>query len=104
MATYRKWKTRPLVFSETKPFENPQLRVKSGLSISPSDIKRMTDAGIASSSLGLNFLDGVESPSFDLPADHLRGIDAAEVWEAQQEARRKLRAQIGDFSETFKSE
>lgn len=104
MATTRNMRSCPVVFCDAAPHPDPSFRVKSGLSISPSDVKRMTEHGIASSPVGLNFLEGVENPSYDMPTDALRGIDAAEIWEAEQDARRKLRANLTTASEMFNGE
>lgn len=104
MATTRKMQSPPVVFCEASAHPDPSFRVKSGLAISPSDVKRMTEHGIASSTVGLNFLEGSENPSYDMPTDALRGIDAAEVWEAEQDARRKLRSNLVTASEMFNGE
>lgn len=60
------------------------------LSISPSEIMALTQRGIAASAnnLGLSFNEGSLSP--ELTIDQMRGVDAADVWTAQQTARANL--------------
>lgn len=38
-----------------------------------------------------NFFDGDKNPSWDVPIERCRGIDIADIWQAQQDARHKVR-------------
>lgn len=65
---------------------------KQGLSMSPADISRAVSRGVAVSSQ-LNeelFFDGDDNPTFDVPIERQRGVDVADVWQAQQSARKKI--------------
>lgn len=63
---------------------------EQNLSISPSEIMALTQRGIAASAnnLGLSFNEGSAIP--ELTIDQMRGVDAADVWTAQQTARANL--------------
>lgn len=66
--------------------------VQSDLAITPSKMAQLVDQGIPVSSSLLSgvFNDGVENPSWDLPIDQKRGVDVAEVWQAQRTARKNI--------------
>lgn len=66
--------------------------VKQGLAMSPSQIASMTARGLAvSSSVDESlFFDGTEEHYGKVPIERIRGIDAAQVWEAQQTSRKKM--------------
>lgn len=38
--------------------------------------------------------DGVNNPSWDLPIDQKRGVDVAEVWQAQRTARKVITSKV----------
>lgn len=63
--------------------------VQPDLAITPSRMASLVDEGIpVSSSLFSGFFnDGVDNPSWDLPIDQRRGVDVAEVWNAERSAR-----------------
>lgn len=67
-------------------------QTKQNLSMSPSQIASMTARGLAvSSSVDESlFFDGTEETFAKVPIERIRGIDAAQVWEAQQTARKKM--------------
>lgn len=65
---------------------------KQGLSMSPADVARATSRGLAVSSQ-INdslFYDGDDNPSFDIPIESQRGVDVADVWQAQQSAKKRI--------------
>lgn len=59
------------------------------LAITPAVMAEMVDSGIPVSSQSISgvFDDGVPNPSWDIPIDLKRGVDVAEVWQAQRDAR-----------------
>lgn len=67
-------------------------QTKQGLSMSPADVARCASRGIAVTSQ-INdslFFDGTDNPSFELPLEMQRGVDVADVWQAQQSARKRV--------------
>ena len=55
---------------------------------------QLTERGIPVSSQNMpegSFFDGEVNPSWTVPIERDRGIDVADVWQAQQESRSKLR-------------
>lgn len=68
----------------------------SDLAITPSIMADMVDKGIPVSSQALSgqYFDGVENPNWDLPIDQKRGVDVAEVWNAQLDSRQNVRSHI----------
>lgn len=79
----------------TIPNELP-IVVQPNLAITPSRMAELVDEGIpVSSSLMSGFFnDGVENPSWDLPIDQRRGVDVAEVWNAQRDARNNITSKV----------
>lgn len=66
--------------------------VHDGLSLSPSQVAEMTAAGIPiSPSNGMQFYDGNRSLSYDPGLFGRRGVNMIDVWNAQQDSRKKLR-------------
>lgn len=76
-------------FNEYKA-DSPDLKVRGGLSVSPAEMMEFTSRGIAISSSNLQYCDGDTSPSMDVPIELARGVDAADVWQASQNAKKKL--------------
>lgn len=66
--------------------------VKAGLAYTPSMVMELTEQGIAVSGANADamFFDGSESPSFSVPIERQRGVDAVDAWEASRSARSKL--------------
>lgn len=60
------------------------------LSVTPSEIQALTERGVAASSSnsGLIFSEGSANPV--LTVDMMRGVDAAEVWNASKDAQANL--------------
>ena len=55
---------------------------------------KLTERGIPVSSQNMpegSFFDGEVNPSWTVPIERDRGVDVADVWQAQQESRSKLR-------------
>lgn len=70
--------------------------VQPNLAITPSRMAELVDEGIPVSSSFMSgfFTDGVENPSWDLPIDQRRGVDVAEVWNAQRDARNNITSKV----------
>lgn len=66
------------------------LKVKPGLSVSPAQMMEYTARGIAISASNLSYMDGDTSRSMDIPLEARRGIDAADVWQASETAKKRL--------------
>lgn len=66
--------------------------VEPNLAVTPSQMMRMTEQGVAvSSQLAGDFNDGEVNPAWDLPIDSVRGVDIVDTWEAQRSARMKIK-------------
>ena len=90
MFNYRK-PVSPVTVTGKEYTFNKNLKVVGGLAVTPSQMLDLTQRGIAiSASNNMQYLEGSEDPSFDLPIDARRGIDVNDVWDAQTNARRKL--------------
>lgn len=65
-------------------------KAKPNMSLSPAEIARLTERGIAASSSnqGLTYTEGVSDPVLQL--ESTRGIDAAELWDASKTAAANL--------------
>lgn len=85
----RKLNSKPCEFVED---HDPCMSVKQHLSMSPSEIARMSERGIPVSSQNMDsfFYDGTDDVYQSVPIERVRGVDAADVWEAQQSARKKM--------------
>lgn len=68
-----------------------QIETQQGLAVSPAQVDTLTKSGMTvNSTNALSFIDGVPNPSFDIPIEQRRGIDVADVWQASQNAKKKL--------------
>lgn len=69
-----------------------ELPVKDGLAITPSDMFRMQQQGLpistANSAAGYR---GEKNPSWDVELDRVRGVDAADLWQASKTIHEKVR-------------
>lgn len=84
--------------SQYKRKEN-ELPVYGNLTVTPSEMLRMTEQGIPISAQNMAYkpTDGESNPSWDLPLDRLRGVDPAQMWETQQNIKeRAKRAHVTD--------
>lgn len=73
--------------------------VKAGLAYTPSMVMELTEHGISVSGANADamFFDGSVSPSFDVPVERQRGVDAVDAWEASRSSRSKLiKAHLND--------
>lgn len=68
-------------------------KTKSGLAYSPAQMNEMMQKGIPVTTKNLEnrFFDGEENPSWNIDLMRQKGVDIADVWEAEQAARQKLR-------------
>ena len=90
MFDYRKPVSPVTVTGKAYKF-NENLKVVGGLAVTPAQMLDLTQRGIAiSASNNMQYVEGSEDPSFDLPIDARRGVDVNDVWDAQSTARRKL--------------
>ena len=65
--------------------------VKSGLSYTPAQMAKMAEQGIpVSMGNAANFNDGLENPEWDVAPDMQRGVDPADLWEAEQIVKEKM--------------
>lgn len=74
------------------PSQNSEIVVQPNLAITPAKMAELVDSGIpvSSSLLSGNFNDGVTNPSWDIPIDERRGVDVAQVWNAQRQSRKNI--------------
>lgn len=63
-----------------------ELPVYGNLAVTPKQMLEMSEKGIPISGQNLSMLpsDGSTNPGFDIPAEQLRGVDPAELWENSQ--------------------
>ena len=64
-----------------------ETRVQPNLSITPHDVKALTERGIAISTQRLGMVTDTDTPSDYLPLEDKRGVDINTAWEASQNAR-----------------
>lgn len=65
--------------------------VKNGLAITPAEMLKMADHGLAISSQSHDlFFDGDNAKDWTLGIERRRGVDMADVWEAQKASRQKI--------------
>lgn len=77
-----------MVFSSPKRRECETV-VQNGLSITPSDMARLTSQGvpISANNLGVTYQEGVKSSDFTVPAEYVRGVDMADLWNQKMDSR-----------------
>ena len=70
-----------------------ELSVQSGLSYTPAQMQSMAERGIPVSSQSMDglFYDGDPKPTWDVPMEHIRGIDAAALWQKRKDVQSKMR-------------
>lgn len=82
--------TRPHKFATCR-LKRGDVVIQPGLSITPSQMMDMAEYGIAiSSQMVGSFYDGDKNPSWDIPAERVRGVDPGDLFELQGEVRRKV--------------
>lgn len=84
--------SKPRIFARV----GEPVKVADGLAMTPSqmDVMRRKGMPITLSNLNEQYFDGYdpEHCKFDLPIGETRGVDMAEVWNAQKDARRMMSA------------
>lgn len=67
--------------------------VQNGLALTPAQMAEMAERGIPISTANaqLAYEEGDRSNSFDIPVEDKRGVDMADVWVAQQDARKRVK-------------
>lgn len=70
-------------------------RTKPNLAVTPGQMFEMAAHGVPISlQNAANFTDGEVNPSWDVPAEKVRGIDMADLWNLEQSSREKLKKGI----------
>lgn len=66
--------------------------VDGRLAMTPTDMERLRQNGTPISQTNLEglFFDGLEDPSFDLPPDFRRGVDAADLYQLSRDAAKNI--------------
>lgn len=66
--------------------------VQSALAYTPADMQRMAEKGVSINSMNMEGSYYYDPPtkSFDVPISDRRGVDPADIWNAQMDARSKL--------------
>lgn len=80
-------------------------RTKPNLAVTPGQMFEMAAHGMPISlQNAANFSDGHTGSSWFLPAEKVRGIDPADLWNLQQSSRHKLRKAAADAKAAAKKE
>lgn len=68
--------------------------VQNGLAVTPRQMMELTQRGIpiTPANLGLQYKEGVNSLDFDVPMEHQRGIDMADMWMHRQSMKKRLKS------------
>lgn len=69
-------------------------KIQNSLSTTPAQMERLLEQGLPISSQMLDaqlFYDGDQNPSWDIPIDQQRGIDIADIWAAEYDARENFK-------------
>lgn len=78
------------------------LPVKGDLAVTPAQMARMAENGVAiSSQIAGSFNDGETNPSFEVPLSQARGLDIVDYWEAEKVARKNVKAHIKANEDKF---
>lgn len=82
--------------------------VQDGLAYTPSQMMQLAERGIpvtTNSASDSQFFDGVPvgQGSFDLPLDRQKGVDVADMWQAQQSIKSKAKAGLKKDIQVFGS-
>lgn len=68
------------------------IQVQDGLALTPAQVADLTNSGVPiSQPLAMNFFDGYKTLDFDPGILGRRGVDITDLWNAQQDARKKMR-------------
>lgn len=85
--------SRQSIIRTCKALRNDQDKpVQSDLALTPAQMADLAEKGIPISTANaqLAYEDGTRSATFDIPIEERRGIDIADVWNTQQDARDKV--------------
>lgn len=75
--------------------KDSDIPVKGDLAVTPAQMARMANQGVAiSSQIAGSFNDGETNPSFEIPIGQVRGMDIVDFWEAEKIARKNVKAHI----------
>lgn len=79
--------------------EDGKPKTRSGLSYTPAEMNEMMQKGIPVTNKNLEnkFFDGDTNPEWNIDLMRQRGVDIADVWEAEQAARDKVRSARKEF-------
>ena len=70
-----------------------ELITKGGQAYTPAQMYQMAKQGIPVSSANCPTMqDGEPNPSWDITLERIRGVDPADLWQAQQDIRRKVKS------------
>lgn len=67
--------------------------VRNGLATTPAQMAVLAQKGLPISSdvAGSMFYDGTPNPSWDVPAENRRGVDAGTLWEMSKDIKTRMR-------------
>lgn len=72
-------------------YTDGDVKTKPNLAVTPSEMDKLADHGISINNQNAkNFYDGVPNPGWDLAPENARGVDPADLWQAQMSARKKV--------------
>lgn len=79
------------VFTHAR-YDSDSIVVKGGLASTPSQMLELASKGVPISENNVsNFFDGEKNPSWDVPLYRQRNVDIADVWQAEQDAKKVLK-------------
>lgn len=75
--------------------------VQNGLSMSPSEMQRMSERGVPVTTQNNEalFYDGETRPSWDVPLDQQRGVDIATMWQRRKDLGAKINQNVNELIE-----
>lgn len=91
----RTWK-KPVLRPSRPRRRADETDVQNGLALTPAQLETMTRKGIpiAPQNLGLTYEDAVDVKSFDVPPEHIRGVDIGELWEMRESTNKRFKDKI----------
>lgn len=84
--------------------EDGKPKTRSGLAYTPAEMNEMMQKGIPVTNKNLEnkFFDGDTNPTWNVDLMRERGVDIADVWEAEQAARDQLRKARKQYLDSIK--
>lgn len=75
--------------------------VQNDLAVTPSQMMELTQKGYSITSQNLRMLDAIDpaDKDFYVPLQYRRGIDIADISEASQEVRKKMKKAVKDYDD-----